>query len=278
MKGLVNWEALQKLAMAPMMKQMDQNPAEMWGKSAIMYNQMAQLEVVYTRNQLDHLLLGPADSVLDIGCGPGRLAVPIAQRCARVTALDVAPAMLEVCQDNARRAGVTNLETRLLNWEEAVVGDNIEQHDVVIASRSVGMRDLVKLNQVARKHVFILSFARSPSLKEARDSLFRDVTDDVLDLPPANRMLGYNIIFNMLYDMGIDPSVKVVPDGFTRDYRSRLEAYDDLRQLGHFPSEKEEIFRCNVDRWLTANGDGSCTFRIETRTYIIGWPPQDLDL
>ncbi len=261
-----------------MMKQMNQNPAEMWGKNALMYNKMSQLEVEYTRSQLDNLLITPADSVLDIGCGPGRLAVPIAQRCARVTALDVAPAMLEVCQENARQAGLTNLQTRLLNWEDAVIGENIDPHDVVIASRSVGMRDLVKLNQAARKHVYILSFARSPSLKEARDSLCRDVTDDVLDLPPANRMFGYNIVFNMLYDMGIDPTVKVVEDGFHRDYDSRLAAYDDLRQLGQFHADREGIFRRNVDRWLTDGHDGGCTFRIETRTYIIGWQPQELDL
>lgn len=92
MKGIVNWAALQSLAMrgfngGALHKQMQDNPGEFWGKSAAMYNKMARLEEEYTRNQLEILILEPSDSVLDIGCGPGRLAVPIARKAARVTAL-----------------------------------------------------------------------------------------------------------------------------------------------------------------------------------------------
>ncbi len=283
MKGIVNWAALQSLAMrgfngGALHKQMQDNPGEFWGKSAAMYNKMARLEEEYTRNQLEILILEPSDSVLDIGCGPGRLAVPIARKAARVTALDVAPQMLAVCEQNAREAGVSNLETRLLNWDDAIIGDNIEKHDVIIASRSVAMADLIKLNSAARKYVFVLSFAQSPSLKQACDSLFIGASDTVTPIPPHDRLLGYNVTFNLLYDMGIDPSVRVVKDGFTRNYASPLEAYDDLRGLCEFPAENEDIFRHNVDQYLHPNLEGTFTFRIETKTYIIWWQPQELEL
>lgn len=282
MKGIVNWAALQSLAMrgfngGALHKQMQDNPGEFWGKSAAMYNKMARLEEEYTRNQLEILILEPSDSVLDIGCGPGRLAVPIARKAARVTALDVAPQMLAVCEQNAREAGVSNLETRLLNWDDAIIGDNIEKHDVIIASRSVAMADLIKLNSAARKYVFVLSFAQSPSLKQACDSLFIGASDTVTPIP-HDRLLGYNVTFNLLYDMGIDPSVRVVKDGFTRNYASPLEAYDDLRGLCEFPAENEDIFRHNVDQYLHPNLEGTFTFRIETKSYIIWWQPQELEL
>lgn len=47
---------------------------------------------------------------LDFGCGVGRLAVPIA-RAAKgdVVAMDVAPDMLRLCDENARHFGVRNL-------------------------------------------------------------------------------------------------------------------------------------------------------------------------
>lgn len=278
MKGLVNWEALQKLSFGPMYEQMNQNPAAMWGQTAVMYNKMAQLEQEYTKRQVDTIIVDPQDTVLDIGCGPGRLAVPIARRARQVTALDVAPQMLEVCQYNACQAGLNNLHTRLLNWNDAVIGANLEQHDVVIASRSVGLHDLVKLNAAARKYVFLLSFAQSPSLKQARDSLFIGASPDIRPIPPMNRMLGYNITFNMLYDLGIDPAVQVVTDGFTSNYKSRLEAYDDLRVLCDFPAENEAVFRDNVDKWLLDDPQGGCTFRIETKTYIMWWQPEPLDI
>ena len=78
--------------------------------------------------------------------------------------------------------------------------------------------------------------------------------------------------------MGIDPSVRVVKDGFTRNYASPLEAYDDLRGLCEFPAENEDIFRHNVDQYLHPNLEGTFTFRIETKTYIIWWQPQELEL
>jgi ubiquinone/menaquinone biosynthesis C-methylase UbiE len=49
-------------------------------------------------------------SVLEYGCGAGRLAIPFARRTPRVTAVDVAPAMLETAGQQAGRHGVTNIE------------------------------------------------------------------------------------------------------------------------------------------------------------------------
>lgn len=277
MKGLVNWEAVQKRCMPSPPPAMEANPAEMWGKSATMYDKMSKLETEYTKNQLDVFILDAADSVLDIGCGPGRISVPVAERVARVTALDVAQPMLDYCRKNAEAAGLNNLTTRLLDWNSVILGENLDQHDVVIASRSVGLSDLVKLNKVAKKYVFILSFAQSPSLKQVYDDIFAGTGDAIHPAPPFNRMFGYNITFNMLYDMGIDPNLKVVTDGFTRDYNNYNDAYKDLRTICDFPSKNESIFRNNVNQWLTKNTKGGITFRRETKTYIMWWKTKTLE-
>ncbi len=276
MQGLLNWEAIQKLMFRNIESATQNRPPVMWGTQAAMYNQMARMETEYTQNQLAELLLTPEDTVLDIGCGPGRLSVPIAKRVKAVTSLDVAPQMLAFCEKNAKAAGLDNVTTRLLDWNDAIIGENIQQHDVVIASRSVGMQDVMKLNAVAKKHVFVLSFAQTPSLKEVRDSFFIGVSDDISHMPPQNRMFGYNVTFNLLYDMGIDPSVKLITDGFHKDFASRQEAYDDLRTLCNFPKEKEDVYRSNVDKWLTQGKDGGFVFRRETKTYVIHWEPKAL--
>jgi ubiquinone/menaquinone biosynthesis C-methylase UbiE len=69
---------------------------------------------------LDHLDLRPGMTVLDIGCGPGRLAIPAARAVGpegRVVAVDVQPAMLARAAEKAREAGLDNIR-----FEEARVG------------------------------------------------------------------------------------------------------------------------------------------------------------
>jgi SAM-dependent methyltransferase len=79
--------------------------------------------VAGTQTTLDRIGLQPGEVVLDVGSGPGRLAVPAAQRVGangRVVALDVQPEMLARLQERAAEAGVTNIELQLVD----ISGDN----------------------------------------------------------------------------------------------------------------------------------------------------------
>lgn len=61
---------------------------------------------------LDRLMVEPGMKVLDIGCGPGRLTVPAAQRvgaAGQVTALDLQPEMLRRVQEKLDSAALTNV-------------------------------------------------------------------------------------------------------------------------------------------------------------------------
>jgi cyclopropane fatty-acyl-phospholipid synthase-like methyltransferase len=50
--------------------------------------------------------------LLDYGCGPGRVAVPLAERCAHVYGLELQTNLFTPARANAERAGVTNVEWR----------------------------------------------------------------------------------------------------------------------------------------------------------------------
>jgi len=68
--------------------------------------------------------LAPGMAVLDVGCGPGRLAVPAAEwvgPVGRVVALDVQPRMLERVRQRAARRGLMNLETVLAGAGEGAL-------------------------------------------------------------------------------------------------------------------------------------------------------------
>src|SRR6185436_13813311 len=59
-----------------------------------------------------HLELRPGMTVLDIGCGPGRVAIPVARQVGpqgRVVAIDLQPGMLSRAQEKARAADVSNI-------------------------------------------------------------------------------------------------------------------------------------------------------------------------
>ena len=55
-------------------------------------------------------VLDPARDALEIGCGIGRLLVPLAARLRSIVGLDVSPKMIEVC--TARVAGLANVRVR----------------------------------------------------------------------------------------------------------------------------------------------------------------------
>lgn len=58
--------------------------------------------------------LAPGETLVDIGCGPGFLALPAARLVGprgRVIGLDVAPIMLSELRRNARAAGLRNIRT-----------------------------------------------------------------------------------------------------------------------------------------------------------------------
>jgi SAM-dependent methyltransferase len=57
--------------------------------------------------------LEPDDHVVEVGCGAGRMTRAIARRAARVTAIDVAPRMLELARDH-------NADVHNVDW---VLGD-----------------------------------------------------------------------------------------------------------------------------------------------------------
>jgi SAM-dependent methyltransferase len=66
---------------------------------------------------LDLARIGPEDTVLDVACGPGLVACPLAEVARHVTGIDLTPAMIEQARARQRSKKLTNL-----TW---VVGDAV---------------------------------------------------------------------------------------------------------------------------------------------------------
>ena len=58
---------------------------------------------------IDMAQVGPEDDVLDVACGPGLVACPLAEVARHVAGIDLTPAMIEQAQARQRSKGLANL-------------------------------------------------------------------------------------------------------------------------------------------------------------------------
>jgi len=95
--------------------------------------------------------------ILDIGCGPGALSIPLAKRVKEVIAIDFSERMLEELEAYAAREGVTNIKTYHIGWKDD--WSALPPVDIVVASRSMEVSDieaaLSKMSVHARKRCYL---------------------------------------------------------------------------------------------------------------------------
>ena len=78
-------------------------------------------------------------TVLDVGGGAGRYALPLALRCRHVTVVEPSPSMVAQLKEGAREAGIENVSAVEAGWEEA----EIEPADLVLCANVVyGVADI----------------------------------------------------------------------------------------------------------------------------------------
>jgi SAM-dependent methyltransferase len=73
----------------------------------VMFSDEAFRRATEDVDRLLSLIGTPPRQVMDLCCGPGRHAIPLAQRGIEVTAVDLSPFLLDKARENARIAGVS---------------------------------------------------------------------------------------------------------------------------------------------------------------------------
>jgi len=92
-------------------------------------------------------LLSPApeDKVLDVGCGPGTLTIPLARLVRSVTALDTSEGMLSVLKRRAAEDSLENIRIVKRFWREAEPGVDIaNDYDIIVASNCINLLGAVE--------------------------------------------------------------------------------------------------------------------------------------
>jgi len=129
---------------------------EYWdGRASAMSQRMSDSQ--YVRQFVASLDLSDCATLLDVGCGPGTIALTVAPRLAHVYGLDYSPGMLAAFAEEARTRGLTEATPILRAWEDD--WSDVPICDIVVASRSTAVPDLeaaiLKLGSKARKRVYM---------------------------------------------------------------------------------------------------------------------------
>ena len=158
----------------------------------------ANLEVVATYVQ-------PGDVMIDVGGGAGRVALPLALRCKEAISVDPSPSMCVEFEGSAAEARISNARVIQADWLELqpMSADLIFSADVVYFVRDIG-RFIKKIDASCRRAIITVWSVPPPN---GGAKLFHLVHGEELEPAPGHRQL-----LPVLWDMGILPDVRVLPD------------------------------------------------------------------
>jgi ubiquinone/menaquinone biosynthesis C-methylase UbiE len=218
----------------------------------------------------------PSWSVMDIGSGPGILAIPLAHRVKSVTAVEPSGSMIRCLEKHLAEEKLSNVRIINSRWEDVSV-EEMEAHDLVIASYSLNFEDireaLLKMNRLAKKRVILYWFAGTTNWENIRMDLFPKIHGYVLKSIPK-----CNALYNLLYDLGLYPDVEILQGtSFPKEYSDYDKALFYLKStLNLFNDDHDELLHKYIeDRWR--RDDGSLFMDDKTTYAKLSWRPERIE-
>jgi len=208
------------------------DPSHNWNKreNAERYDSTSRSEyderIITTINGLD---ITKESRVLDIGAGPGTLAVPLAPRIKEITAIEPGEGMAAILHERMKKEGMSNFTIIHKRWEEIIPASDLSgQYDVVIASLSLTMEDirlaLRKMDAVSRGSVYLFWFGALPFWER----MYADLWEPLHGRPyyPGPKA---DCLFGVLYQMGVYANVEMLP--LKKEYR--FTTMDEMTAFFH---------------------------------------------
>ena len=169
----------------------------------------------------------PEDTVIDVGAGAGRYALPLTRLARRVVAVEPSPALRARLAGRLAADGATNVEIVPTDWESAVVAPAA----VVLCSHVVyAVEEIVpfvrKLDEMTRRTCLVaVRVGQQPGAAELWQALY--------SVPRAPQP-AFLDLYNVLAGVGIVGDVQIAPSGGFR-YADLDEAAAEVRQRLHLP-------------------------------------------
>lgn len=198
-------------------------------------------------------LLDGCETALDVGAGCGALAIPLAGRLRRVTALEPAPAMARALAVAARERGLGNIAVVEGAWGKVP----LVPHDLVVCAHVGNLleRDSPFLREVSAYGRRGIAFVRDASGSDDK-FFFKELYPRLLGRPYGGPCAHEETVEG-LARLGVRPTVTLI------DYRSD-QPFDDLEEACDFWMEYmalegepvREFLRGFLAERLARDGDG----------------------
>jgi len=240
--------------------------AEFWDKRWKRSVESGAAEDGRLRWTISKLNVDPDSTILDIGSGPGVLAVPLAKKAKQVTAIDISPVALKHLEEKAKKEGLSNIACIAEKWEGIELGKHIKQHDIVVASYMLTMLDLTealsKMNKVAKRAVYIFEAAGQKYWHYL--ALWPKIHGEEFVLSP-----DYIYIVNILYQMGIYANVETSQYELRERFSTLEEAVQQWQEnLGVTTPQATDIIRDYLSKTLEKEEDGLWSKRTQKMVAI----------
>ncbi len=256
------------------------------GNCATLWDSRENAERFWKRSQenkrriektLNELPLKEDSRVLDIGAGPGSLAIPLSERVAHVTAVEPGKGMMELLQENISNFGISNIGCVNKRWEDLNVKEDLEgPYDVVIASFSLGMPDIrsaiEKMQMASSGHICLYWFAGETPWEEHSTNLWPAMYGK--EYTPGPKC---DVLYNLLYSMGIYPDMHVFPIEYTNSFCSIDEALDYFRSRYTIDTEQQEMVLRNYLEETLEPQDGQFVDCGHSTRVKIWWEQEVMD-
>jgi SAM-dependent methyltransferase len=217
---------------------------------------------------------GAGDRVLDVGAGPGVLAVPLAESGCRVTAVEPSPAMMAVLRENVDRLGLRDVRCLEKCWEEVEPTlDLPHPFRVVVCFASLCMSALEsavrKMERVCSGTLHLYWFDGTPTWDALPARLWPRLHASKYEPMPRG-----DVLLNVLHEMGIRPEVSRFPFRNLSFFSSPEEAVSYLapRYLARTDAQ-EEVLREELAGELEHRGDAWVLPHTATCIHVWWKPP-----
>lgn len=189
-------------------------------------------------NQINSMNIPAGSTVLDIGAGPGTLAVPLTLSGCRVTTVEPSEPMGIAMETYRKYAGAGKISEIRSKWEDAEA-DKVGKHDYVISSLSLMMGDirncLAKMDACANKEVHIFWFLTPPSLSRGNIELWPALHGEEYCHEPTA-----DILWNILLQMGIYANLSIEKRKKSQSYPTIEILYEDYYSRMVVKSEEQK--------------------------------------
>ena len=260
------WQQARKKKTSPSRESAD------WDKKAASFARRTTGSV-YTKKFLALLNPRPEWSILDIGCGPGTLALPLATCCRQVTALDFSGNMLTILKKRVSQQNLKNISTHQVSWQDDWKQHGIKPHDVAIASRSLAVpnlkKALIRLSSYGTRKICITDRVKhGPKDPDAFAAVGREL--------PSGPDYIYTI--NLLYQMGYLPTISYIELEKTLTYTSLDEALSNyLWMFSELDDNERQRLKSYILSIAQQHTDGTVTIQrrhVPTWAFISWYPAE----